>query len=131
MEKFEISIWFMIWKTLVNELWRNLRHLHQNASYDVRKWLFLPFLHTVRNIHFLSKNSTLISRENCRFLGVKNSWKRCGFGLFSCWQLWFHEKNCQKIFGWKARENVGVLSKLNFWTKNDFKNLKLSRLAGQ
>ena len=29
--------------------------------------------HTVRNLHFLSKNSTLISRENCRFLGVKNS----------------------------------------------------------
>ena len=25
-----------------------------------------------RNLHFLSKNSTLISRENCRFLGVKN-----------------------------------------------------------
>ena len=35
--------------------------------------------HTVRNLHFLSKNSTLISRENC----------------------WF--------FGWKARENVVVL----------------------
>ena len=32
-----------------------------------------PFLHTVRNLHFLSKNSTLISRENCRFFGVKNS----------------------------------------------------------
>ena len=51
------------------------------------------------------------------FLGVKNSWKWCGFGLFSYWHLWFHEKNCQKIFGWKSRENVGVLSKLNFWTK--------------
>ena len=29
--------------------------------------------HTVRNLHFLSKNSTLISRENCRFFAVKNS----------------------------------------------------------
>ena len=29
------------------------------------------------------------------FFGVKNSWKCCGFGLFCCWQLWFHEKNCQ------------------------------------
>ena len=48
---------------------------------------------------------------------LKNSWKCCGFGLFSCWQLWFHEKNCQKNLGWKTRENVGVLSKLNFWTK--------------
>ena len=25
--------------------------------------------HTVRNLHFLSQNSTLISRENCRFFG--------------------------------------------------------------
>ena len=47
-------------------------------------------LHTVRNLHFLSKNSTLISRENCRF------------------------------FGWKTRENVLVLSNLNFWTKFSF-----------
>ena len=29
--------------------------------------------HTVRNLHFLSKKSTLISRENCRFFRVKNS----------------------------------------------------------
>ena len=43
---------------------------------------------------------------------VKNLWKCCGFGLFSCWQLWFHEINCQKKkFGWKTRENAGVLSK--------------------
>ena len=35
--------------------------------------------HTVRNLHFLSKNSTLIYRENCWFLG-----------------------------GWKTRENVLV-----------------------
>ena len=59
--------------------------------------------HTVRNLHFLSKNSTLIFRENCRFFWVKNSWKCCGFGLFSCWQLWFHEKNCEKKFGWKFK----------------------------
>ena len=26
-------------------------------------------IHTVRNLHFLSKNSTLISRKSCRFLG--------------------------------------------------------------
>ena len=36
--------------------------------------------HTVRNLHFLSENSTLISRENCRF-----------------------------FFGRKTRENVVVL----------------------
>ena len=67
--------------------------------------------HTVRNLHFLSKNSTLISRENCRFFFlVKNSWKCCGFGLFSCWQLWFHEKNCQKKLGEK------LVKMLWFWT---------------
>ena len=27
--------------------------------------------HTIRNLHFLFKNSTLISRKNCRFFGVK------------------------------------------------------------
>ena len=41
---------------------------------------------------------------------MKNSWKCSGFGLFSCWQLSFHEKNCQKNFGRKTRENVWVLS---------------------
>ena len=87
--------------------------------------------HTVRNLHFLSKNSTLISREkltNCF------GWKCCGFGLFSCWQLWFHEKNSQKKFEWKTRENVGDLHFLVvdnfdfprkidelFWVKNLWK----------
>ena len=30
-------------------------------------------LSTVRNLHLLSKNSTLISQENCRLFGAKNS----------------------------------------------------------
>ena len=47
--------------------------LHLDSSFTVRQ-------HTVRNLHFLSKNSTLISRENCRF-----------------------------FWGWKTRENVVVL----------------------
>ena len=34
---------------------------------------FCPILHTLRNLHFLSKNSTLISRDNRRFFWVKNS----------------------------------------------------------
>ena len=36
--------------------------------------IYLLSLHTVRNLHFLSKNSTLISRENCRSFWVKMSW---------------------------------------------------------
>ena len=96
---------------------------------QVNAWLRY---HTVRNLHFLSKNSTLISREKLsKKFGVKNSWKCCGFGLFSCWQLWFHEKNCQKKFwvknSWKCwrfalfscwelwfpEKNCKILSKLN------------------
>ena len=47
------------------------------------------------------------------FLCVKNSWKCCGFGLFSCWQLWFHEKNCLKN-SWKCCGFV----KIEFLDKN-------------
>ena len=38
----------------------------------VNNFRFVIF-HTVRNLHFLSKNLTLISRDNCRFFCVKNS----------------------------------------------------------
>ncbi len=62
--------------------------------------VFLDFL-AVDNFDFTRK----IVEKN---LG-ENSWKCCGFGLFSCWQLWFHEKKCQKNLGWKTRENVVVL----------------------
>ena len=44
---------------------------------------FILFEHTVRNLHYLSKNSTLISWENYRLFWVKNLWKCCGFGLFT------------------------------------------------
>ena len=56
-----------------------------------------------------SKSSFFVQKFNLSiFFWVKNSWKCCGFGLFSCWQLWFHEKNCQKKkTWWKTRENVG------------------------
>ena len=81
------------------------------------------FTHTVRNLHFLSKNSTLIFRENCRFLRVKNSWKYCGFELFSCWQLWFHEKNCQKKIWAKNSWKCWGFVKIEFFgQKIDFSN---------
>ena len=65
---------------------------------------------------------------------MKNSWKCCGFGLFSCWQLWFHEKNCQKKFGRKTRENVADLeSKINrdnldYWHPGHPKSLTWSHI---
>ena len=92
----------------------------------VRNWIFDENLN---NLNFRAKNHMFeififcpkiqlwFPEKIVDFFGVKNSRKCCGFGLFSYWQLWFHEKNCQKIFGWKTRENVGVLSKLNLWTK--------------
>ena len=39
-------------------------------------------LHTVRNLHFLPKSSTLISREICRFFWVKNLVKMLWFWTF-------------------------------------------------
>ena len=41
------------------------------------------------------------------FFGVKNSWKCCGFGLFCCWQLWFHEKNLDKNLDKKLVKMLG------------------------
>ena len=38
--------------------------------------------HTVRNLPFLSKNSTLISRENCRFSGGQKLVKMLWFWTF-------------------------------------------------
>jgi len=119
--------------------WQASLHNLTKGTFFACKYFLVSFCHTVRNLHFMSKHSTLISRENCRLSWVKNtwkccgfwlfsswqlwfheknyqkilcenSWKCCGFGLFSCWQLWFHEKDCQKKkLGWKTGENVGGL----------------------
>ena len=40
------------------------------------------YLYTVRNLHFLSKNSTLISRENCRFFWGEKLVKMLWFWTF-------------------------------------------------
>ena len=59
---------------------KNLRMSHlfhfQIQKFQKNAWWW--FLHTIRNLQFLSKNSTLISRENCWFFGgeklVKMFW---------------------------------------------------------
>ena len=124
---FQMIDFFFICKTFFKIVWNAKRNIwsvlyhYQNFLAILEqnfklKHLFFPN-HTVRNLHFLSKNSTLNSQKNCRyFLGWKTR-ENVVVGLFSCWQLWFYEKNCKKKFGWKTRENVRVLSKLNFWTK--------------
>ena len=73
----------------------------------------------------------MISRENCRFFYVKNSWKCCGFGLFSCWQLWFHEKNCQKKnLGEKLVKMLGFCQNWILRTNNlTFRIVWISRIS--
>ena len=73
--------------------------------------------HTVRNLHFLSNNSTLISRKNFRFFGWKTRETVVVLGFLAVDNFDFTRKIVKKKFGWKTRQNVGVLSKLNFWTK--------------
>ena len=54
---------------------------------------------------------------------MKNSWKCCGFGHHSCWQLWFHEKNCQKNLGEKLVKMLGFCQNFKFFEqKFDFYN---------
>ena len=73
--------------------------------------------YTVRNLHFLSKNSTLISRENCRSFWVKTRENVVVLDFLAVDNFDFTRKIVKQNFWWKIRENVTVLSKLNFWTK--------------
>ena len=89
-----------------DSLWDIFSLLSLCVKLNMCSCCYCLLLHTVRNLHFLSKNSTLISRENCRF-----------------------------FFGWKTRENVVVLGflavdnfdvtrkivKKNDWVKNSWK----------
>ena len=109
--------WLTLPKLELHSLWYNREIVPYNLI-NIAKIRHLP--NTLFEIFiFCPKIQLWFSRENCRFFWVKNSWKCGSFGLFSCWQLWFHDKNCQKKFGLKTCENAGVLSKLNFWTKNE------------
>ena len=58
--------------------------------------------------NFCPKIQLWFTDKIIHFWGVKNSWKYCGFGLFRCWQLWFHEKYYQKIFWWKLVKMLGL-----------------------
>ena len=67
-----------------------------------------------------SKSSFFVQKFNFDFLRsfwVKNSWKCCGFGLFSCWQLWFHEKIVKKIWEKNSWKCWGFV-KIEFLDKN-------------
>ena len=128
-----LKCWLYLWVdgSFLGRFWKVFSSIFPNIA-DMR----VRQLHTVWNIHFCQKIQLLFPEKNCQIVLGENSWKCRGFGLFSCWQLWFHEKNCQKNFERKTRENVGdlhflfvdmttlisrenckILSKLNFCTK--------------
>ena len=71
-----------------------------------------------------SKSSFFVQKFNFDFpsklsiFWVKNAWKYCGFGLFSYWQLWFHEKNCQKKIWLKNSWKYWGFVKIEFLDKN-------------
>ena len=83
------------------QLWFHAKNCQKNLGEKLVKMLWFWYFLAVDNFDFTRK----IVKKNL----VKKSWKCCGFGHFSYWQLWFHEKNCQKKFGWKTCENVVVL----------------------
>ena len=58
--------------------WQGLRAATKQQKYE-RK---IEYLHTVRNLNFLSKNSILISRENCRFFWGEKLVKMLWFWTF-------------------------------------------------
>ena len=94
----------------------------QNSTFSVfivfTKY-FANFTHCSKSWFFVQKFNFDFPRKLSISFEVKNSWKCCGFGLFSCWQLWCHEKICQKKFEWKNSWNF-LDKKLTFrivWNK--------------
>ena len=67
---------------------------------------------------FCPKIQLWFPEKMVNFFGVKNSQKCCSFGLFSCWQLWFHEKDCQKNLVEKLVKMLGFCLKIEFLDKN-------------
>ena len=82
----------------------------------------LVMLHTVRNLHFLSKNSTLISRENCRIFGV--GWKTrenvVVLDFLAVDNFDFTRKTVKKIWGEKLVKMLGFCQNWIFGQKIDF-----------
>ena len=75
--------------------------LEQNSS----KGKIISETHCSKSSFFAQKLNFDFLRKLLVIFWVKNSWKCGGFGLFSYWQLWFHEKKLSK----------------NIWAKNSWK----------
>ena len=78
---------FQTWPGLSNRsCWRFARHAREQLEKCFET-------HCSKSSFFVQKSNFDFPRKLSTF-GVKNSWKCCGFGLFSCWQFWFHEEYC-------------------------------------
>ena len=74
--------------------------------------------HCSKSSFFVQKFNFDFPKKLSIFFRVKNSWKFCGFELFSCWQFWFHEKNCQKKIWVKNSWRFWGFVKIEFLDKN-------------
>ena len=92
------------------------------VSENRRPWKQLLF-HTVRNLHFLSKNSILISRENCRFFwGWKTRENVVVLDFLAVDNFDFTRKIVKKNFGEKLVKMLGFCQNWIFGQKFDFSN---------
>ena len=99
----------------------HVKEILDNLSNLENEWVLRN--HTVRNFHFfVQKFNFDFPKKLSIILCVKNSWKCCGVGLFSCWQLWFHEKNWQKNLSEKLVKMLGFCQNWIFGEKFDFSN---------
>ena len=71
---------------------------------------------------FVPKIQLWFPEKIVEFLGVENSWNCCGFGLFICWQLWFHKKIVKKYLGDKLVKMLGFCQNWISGQKIDFSN---------
>ena len=105
-------------KTLLSKILKSWKHSDMKisnlfATSNPKQILTFVFFNTLFEIFIFCPIIQLwLSEKIVDFFWVKSSWKCCGFGLFSCWQLWFHEKNCQK----------NLSEKLGFGQNFDFSN---------
>ena len=73
--------------------------------------------HCSKSSFFVQKFNFDFPRKMSIFLGWKNRENVVVLDFLADDNFDFTRKIVKKKFGWKTHENVGVLSKLNFWTK--------------
>ena len=111
-----ITLWFIMDAILIRVV--------QNGPLPFNKVEFLVSLqlHTVRNLHFLSENSTLISRENCRFFGWKTRENVVILDFLAVDNFDFTRKIVKKKFDEKLVKMLGFCRNWIFEQKFDFSN---------